>query len=299
MSSATPIISETYTTQGFWRFIALRQIALIRKVAGVGVLTADPIIRTEKFCNIDREDDKSTIDLRRVVWNNQSIPLKDKFLYSMIFRFCVSSSTILDIIEQNPNVSPTVLVEQMTSPEFRFKWRKSVPYHLPLISKSLRTKDGVCADNLKWIITKIHAHHDAFWDELTSDTNQSHEELTTRLTNYSKPYLSKGFKFYIAQALLDLMYHSEYIDPAKHVHLGIGCLKGIKRIVERMHLEQPMSPFEYIEHLNANVSARVSTLFPRGINPAVLEHGLCEYTKYCEYLDGTRERKYLYSPKVK
>jgi len=276
-----------YTQENFYTFLKNRQSILYLKSLESPPWTEDKILQTEKFCNIDREDDRGTINLREYIWENKRYTIEDKIIFSFIYRFCVSSKTILEI----SNLSPNKAFDEIISPNFKFSWSRSVPYHLPLISKKNRVKDdGSYEENLKWIVNKLYKNRYIIFKYLRNHRGIDHLRATEELTNILKNILTKRFPFYIAQSLADLFFFTNYLDISGPTYLGIGALKGLNKMNK-----ENLNNIEYIDKLIKEMPFDLLKLFPRGVYPVIIEHGLCEFTKYTEYLEGDRKRKYYFS----
>lgn len=279
--------NNLYTPEHFYQFLISRQEILHNRNANFPApWTSDPILMTEKFCNIDREDDRGTRILREKIWSREDLLMEAKIFYSFAYRFCVSSETILNL---RPLYRPDLAVKTIWERDFAFSWNKSIPYHIPLILKKDRIDPETNSPypNLKWIVQKLHDNLNLITEYLETHKGSDHVTATEELTEALSSVLTKKFKFYVAQSLCDLLNYTPYLNPHGPVHLGIGAKKGIKKM--KAFLE--VTDQEYVEYLLKNIHPKILMFFPRGINYAVMEHGLCEYTKYCEYADGSRPLK--------
>lgn len=78
----------------YWRFAAERQRILRRRLRGEPPpWTADPILRTYRFCNVFRASDRVSQSLIEVVYKSKDFSAEDLFLRTVLFRLFSKPAT--------------------------------------------------------------------------------------------------------------------------------------------------------------------------------------------------------------
>lgn len=260
---------EIYNLKGFKNFIDLREECRINK-NNKNWICPDDILRTKKFCNIDRKYDKGTINLYQALKNKK---IEYQIITILTYRMFSSANLIIDIIKRNNN-----LVDfkndflQMTKFSNRGMPYQFVPYKKDVNFKTF-FRDYIYKNHKNIIKTILNMKSVNFLNAI---------DLI-----YESIEFEKKLKFGIFQATLDIAeLFPELIDPQTEPLYGIGSLNCLKEILKN---EQEYSTFnELIEISKKYVNNSLT----------VLEHGLCEYDKYSKYRLGIKDMNSKHSQYV-
>ena len=247
-----------------------------------------PGLRTHRFCNVYREDDKTTI------WFRENIrePLRDKpevLLATVVFRW-------FNRIETGEKIKDIILDRGWDAEEFR----RRLTGVTPLVTGAFMIKSPPNKTKLEGIIEcidKVAADSDRIVESIKPGQTPL-EGVWMCLSQY--PYLGN---FLAYEAVTDLR-HTYLLEDAPDINLwacpGPGCSRGLGRVIDgnpmgySYHSDQHrMEMILLMRALREYVNDHWPEKYPRWEMREV-EHTLCEYDKYkrAQNREGRLKRKY-------
>lgn len=249
---------EIYTLNGFRDFVILREKCRINK--NKKWKCPDKILETKKFCNIDRNYDRGTIDLYNCL---EGKSLEYSLICIITYRMFSSGNLILDIIKSNTDLT-SFSKDFLKLKSFS---NKAIPYQFVPYVKGVTYK--------VFFKNNIYKNRKNIIKNLLSLKNASFKEAIDNI--HKSMNFEKKLKFGIYQSCLDISYlFPEIIDPNSEPLYGKGSLNSLKEILKKE--KNYTSIDEIIEISSKYVDGSLT----------VLEHGLCEYDKYCKFRLGIK-----------
>lgn len=252
---------EIYTLKGLEDFINLRESCRINKDNNTWDCT-DNILKHKRFCNIDRKYDRGTIGLYNVLENNE-MDINFKLISILTYRMFSSGNLILDMINESKNIRQ---FKKIFTNATKYSNRR-IPYQFVPYTKGVNFK--------YFFIHYIHKNRIKICESILNLKNE------TLLNSINIIHNSMGFtkklKFGIYQACLDISkLYPHLIDPNSLPLYGDGSFNALKYILE--------NELQYDDRDELIDSSK--TIVDNSLT--VLEHGLCEYDKYCKYKLGIK-----------
>lgn len=284
---------EAYTLEGYKQFIEERRKIYVKKEIQKlpPPYTENEILRTEKFCNIDRENDHQTKLFRK------SIEKRNKdysVLSSFIFRFGKSTSSLCKAFKEIEDFK--ILIEYIRSPEFVFSYegkRISLPpYRTPIVDNYRKQNEDLGLGNIKWLFKQIYKQREEILEYFYTKNPQSKTpmEMVHELSELIDT--PRKLPFYYHQIVADLSVTiPENVDPEGFTYMALGARKGIEGIRKKEGWGDfgiKKEDIWYLYQESCKIKEYVQESF------FTIEHSLCEYNKYSEYVTGVRKRKYSF-----
>jgi hypothetical protein len=266
--------------ENFWWFCKERESIRLLKDAGMPrPWTDDPILNRHKFTNIDRRYDRGTV----LLWNLiNEIPDSDAIFATVIYRFSGSMNGHIEMMHKTNSehwenkIKNTQKLFNMTA--YQANWGSG---------------KGRGMDFLKNITfplsVKIHEYL-----KTQSDVKFTISEVANKICDYLAEFGYPRMRFQSTEVAKDLAERfSNIIDVNSDCHLGPGAIKGIKYI-------WPPSAGNKVPRGKKAVQKLLEDKSNPGYNWSVLEHALCEYSKWVDYGNGARaENNKVYKPTKK
>lgn len=240
--------------------------------------TGDPYFRDWRFCNVFREDDKTTI------WFRENVRSKlkgiDVVRATVIFRW-------FNRIETGEKILDLLLGKWDTKEALR-----RLEGHSPIVTGAymIRTPEGM--NKLEGVLYSIEEALPVLWD-ITSITLQGFwQEL---LTLY-------GIGPFLAYEIVSDLRWTNVLENAKDIHswanAGPGCARGLGRVDtgERKQFNRHNDQPELLRimqelHSRAYDKRNWPWIDERPWEMREVEHWACEYSKYCEAREGKRLKR--------
>ena len=293
MSKDLNIIKFFSMQQERYRML-LRRRGQLPRLEG-GRLTDDPVLSAWRFCNVFREDDRTT------QWFRENIrePLRDSrkvLLATVAFRW-------FNRIETGEKIKDLLLGEWDSA-----EARKRLYLQQPVVTGAFMIKTPPGKDKLDGVLWCINqfafdaatlAHG---WDPVTGHGEKGSLSLQVAwevLTNF--PFLGGFMAYEVVTDLRHTMYLENAPDIMTWANAGPGCARGAGRVFHDAPGHwNPSSSRDQGEMLAAMKelleASRVPELWPSEWprwEMREVEHGLCEYDKMCRGLAGERlKRRY-------
>lgn len=263
--------------QDFWDFILERMNIFYKKDAGTPFpWTQDPILSKNKFCNVYRELDKTTIALHKL-----AAPVLHDLELTLLNFFYMRWIGLPNIIEQIGllDFSETTLknaLEKFNSIEGT-KWTSAYnAAHAGIISTGVSTRQEFLFDFLPKRIKQIAAIVSSKYDWAIID-----------LVEAVVPLVGFGARFMSMEVLMDVGYQfPEYINEFNKVFVGPGAVpsaKAFNQKAEATEVIQTLMHTQPIDEINALI-IRDNPVF---ITASNLENCSCEFRKYSNLMNGT------------
>lgn len=255
-----------------------------RLVAAKWPWTDDEIFQTWRFCNVHRENDKTT------VWFRNHIRSKHEgwklVRATFVFRW-FNRIEVGEIIEDLLYDDKINLIEMKS----RLKYVKPVTNSAYIIStpEGLRKLDGILSV-IENSLIDLHGMYEE-WSQV-------------HIPTLVKPWLDLCELYYLGpfmsyEIVTDLR-HTPILHEATDImtwaNAGPGCARGLGRLVGKKfnrHRDQP----EMLE-IMAKILEASNNYWPKNWEPwemREVEHWLCEANKYCNAKEGRRlKRRYSY-----
>ena len=259
-------MSSVGSVSEFWWFCSERESIRVKRAMGLArPWTNDEILASHKFTNVDRKDDRGT----KLLWNLISnFGVEDKVYAILLYRFSGSYNKHITMMEQ-------------TDPS---KWQNAVCESLKLFNMSAYQANwgrgrGRGMAFLRFVLPVLHKNfmHDLHNLTETITIVQAAELMCDQLSKLGYPRM----RFQATESAKDLAeFCSGWIDPNSKCHLGVGAIKGLKYIWPRFS-----SKFSKDDAMNILLQQCESKY-----NYSVLEHALCEYSKWKAFKTGARSR---------
>lgn len=279
---------EPYNLVGYKEFIKERRLIYHKKENLKLNLpyTEDEILQTEKFCNIDRENDHQTKYYRKCIENRN---IEYKILSSFIFRMGMSSSTVCKAFQEIEYFEE--LIEYLRSPDTKFSYAgkriSTVPYRCPIVTNNRKIGEDINLGNVRWVFKQINIQKQEILDYFSAPNhNKTPLEMTWELCDLIDT--PRKLPFFYHQILADLsVIIPDIVNPQGYTYMAIGAQSGIKGIAktEGWVSDTPKNSIWYLYDESCKIQEYLEETF------FTIEHSACEYNKYSEYLTGVRTKK--------
>ena len=219
--------------------------------------TSDPILQRHKFTNINRNDDKGTVLLFNLV-------AKCKTLYDIL--------KAVSVYRMSGSLNNHIfMMEKIPSNLWFSELKKSKKFFNQTAYQCNWPKGH---DSARHFLTEVlESIIDEYYAKLMSCNNITILEGAKIMCDLFTKYKYKRMSFQATEICKDLAYLTPWIDKESECKLGPGALKGLKLI---FNTPNPINMKQLLNCTNYNWST--------------LEHGLCEYSKYCEFKSGKRHK---------
>lgn len=275
----------------FFAYAAERERIRLKKESGDPMpWTSDPILQEYRFCNVNREDDKTT------AWFAENIrdPLRDQkevMLATVIFRW-------FNRIETGERLLEAGGIEMFTSFD-REKIKSTLLGISPIITAAYVVKSPNGMSKLEGLLQCIDEFvvkksQGAGWAEMAERLLTSDKATLQRVWKWmcEFPYLG-GFMSY--EVITDLR-HTKLLERASDImtwaNAGPGAVRGLNRIHNRYlagSLHQDRAQTE-MQKILAEAQER-----ELGWEMRTVEHTLCEFDKYERARLGQGQPKQKYN----
>lgn len=255
------ILFEYYTIKGFIDFCNEREsIRFKREQNHSSPLTKDKILRTKKFCNIDRNHDRGTKVLFKFLSTLSSD--YDKILFCLTYRHLSSGYELLNSYQDFNSFDS--YIEHLKQSKEKLKLG-SVAYQLRLY-QDFTAKD--------YVLNHINKHRNKIVSFILKSNQISFNDFINNMIDIMQ--FKTRLKFINLQFALDIVeLFPNVIDKDSPILWGVGSETCLKQIAnqENISIDETLSKLK--EKTN--------------FHQIVLEHALCEYDKYCKYIDGSKD----------
>lgn len=255
----------------FFDFCEERELIKIKKESNKPFpWSEDLILQKHKFTNINRNDDRGTRLLFNLV-ETKCKTFEETLKAICIYRFSGSLNDHINMMSNTPSnlwfekLKETKLLFNQTAYQCGFPKGKGSGIHF-----------------LREILEQVV---NDFYINLTQFNNISILNGAKVLCDIFVKYKYKRMNFQATEICKDLAYFKpEYINIDSECTLGPGAKKGLKIIFNT----GKKSNMKFLLNNELN---------KKNYNYSILEHGLCEFSKYCEFQSGKRKKHTkLYTP---
>lgn len=254
---------DTNNIDEFWWFCKERESIRIKKESGQPrPWTTNPILDTHKFTNIDRAHDKGT----RKLWDLVHTFADESLVYAiLLYRFSGSLNAHLDLMGKGSKDSWISLLPKsplfINTKAYQANWPNGKGKGIEFLTKILPEFSQECT---QFFLLSEHRY----------SIMKAADHMCSILEYFG--YLRMNFQS--TEAAKDIAhFRPNWIDPESLCKLGPGAIKGLRYI-------WPMNRNKY-EAFN-KLKTLASDL---GYSYSVLEHALCEYSKFKDYETGVRK----------
>lgn len=273
-----------------------RYSILLRRRAGHAVWTEDPVFLHNRFCNVFREDDKTT------AWFREHIrePLRDRpqevLLATVAFRWFNRIETMQRIFANLSDKGDMGVAEVFSS------WRelgiKDILRHVsPVVTGAyiIKTPDGMNKlDGVLWCIEQVADDIGRIRGELHHATLQ---HAVRTLCEY--PYLGPFMAYQIVCDLKSTCVLEDARDRMSWAQVGPGSTRGLGRLrtrdPERFSRGSQADRLFMIEMMKELLAlSQDATYWPSDWprwEMSDVQHWLCELDKYCRVQEGGRMKQ--------
>lgn len=284
---------QPYSLEGFKEFIRERREIYYKKevLKSPAPFTKDEILATEKFCNIDRENDHQTKYYRDCIKGRD---IEYQIISAYIFRLGRSASTLCVAFREIDNLKD--LVEHIRRPEFSFTYEGkrigTSPYFVPIVDNYRKLGEDKDLGNMKWLFKQVYEQRE---DILNYFYSRNHSTTPMEMVWDMGELIDTPRKlpFYYHQIIADnSIVIPEIINPRGYTYMAVGARKGIegiKRMSGWSRSKLPNTDKWYLYDEGCRIRDYVEEDF------FTIEHSVCEYNKYSSYVLGERERKFVFS----
>lgn len=273
-----------YRTSDLTRFIKAREKERLRKL-GRARGPGDPIIQKYRFCNVRRNDDRVTIWIQDVFFENWQ---RHPELW-----FALVVARLLNFPDSLDEVIPFILPFKPELMRKKLHFRKASGLK-NFNAAYIVSTNGRRMDKVDYLIKEVLGPLWALRRNITASLRgatlaQAHDLLTRQ----------NGLgSFMAAQVLADLKYADPGLWPDFHTFAasGPGSKRGMNRVIGR-EITKGMTETQfrfYIEELGARVNKALKWEEP--LTAQDLQNCLCEFDKYERARLGEGEPKQLYRP---
>lgn len=249
----------------FWWFCEERERIRLAKEAGLPrPWTNDKILDKHKFTNIDRLHDRGTVILGDLISEYDDYT---KYRAICIYRFSGSNTANIELMSKS-------------KPEM---WFELLHKQQPLFNSSAYQAnwgDGK-GRGFNFMLNCLPTFCEETYPKINRPTQLSIIETRDLLCDQ---LLSQGYlamRFHTTEIAKDLSAFTHFVDKESECPMNSGAIKGLRFIFDSASKK--------------NVQLLVDDPRNPNYNTQVLEHALCEYSKYCEFRSGVRgERTKIY-----
>jgi hypothetical protein len=256
---------ERQEINNFWKFCSLREQVRMNKESGKAQpWTQDPILQRHKFTNIDRKHDRGTRLLDGLC---QRLTPYRKFCASAIYRFSGSNNRLIAMMQDNKPINWFDLLGSVTPlfnmSAYQANWPNGKDSGRNFM---LRTLPIFCNSTFPQLKTNM-------------GITQARDIMCDMLNLHGL----KRMRFQTTEIAKDLSMMTDLVDPDSDCPMNVGAVKGLKYIFNTTSTR--------------NLVNLVRSDQNPGYNTQVLEHALCEYSKYRDYQTGVRKsHQKVYKP---
>ena len=249
----------------FWAFCKERESIRLKKESGaLQPWTTDPILHKHKFTNINRIHDRGTKLLIKLCKYHSPY---NKFCASSIYRFSGSNNKTIEMMQNN-------------QPIYWFDLLKSVK---PLFNMQAYQANWPAGKGkgIHFMISVLPKYCNSTFPKLKAHMNIK-EACNTMVAPLNK-FGYKAMRFQCTEIAKDLSIFTNIVNAESICPMNVGALKGLKAIFNTTSQKN-------LDHLiNSNQNP--------GYNTQILEHALCEYSKYHDYQINIRKsHQKVYKP---
>jgi hypothetical protein len=243
--------------------------------------TSDEILQSEKFCNINRNDDRQTIRFFEAV-RSKDWSESDIIYLAMVFRFSASVPSTIDLFMEHDSIE--MILNEILNPNYHGNFNNSrikrMAYQSPPIKKEFY--QSLNLRYYPYLCKTFYENLDTYSTYLLNPINKEKSlmELTKGLSSLLG--FNVNLYFHCSQVVSDLSeVLPEYFDKNSFCFFGSGSRTCIKKISPRIK--------------KLDIKSYIDLNFPgTKYNYLEFEHGLCEYNKYSKYALSQKPRKYYY-----
>jgi len=251
----------------FWWFCNEREAIRLKKSYGIKKpWTNDFILDRHKFTNINRVHDRGTKLLIELCNKHTAF---DQFCASSIYRFSGSNNSLIAMMQQNKPSNWFKLLGSVT-PLFNMSayqacWPagkgKGVQFMLSVLELFCKNSFKDFKDNM--------------------DIQECVDIMCTHLVALKY----KAMRFQSTEVTKDLSIFTTLVNKDSVCPMNVGAIRGLKALFNTASLKN----LDKLIHSDQN---------PK-YNTQVLEHALCEYSKYIDYQTGQRtSQQKVYTPTI-
>lgn len=252
----------------FWDFCEERESIRIKKEQGLPrPWTTDNILDRHKFTNINRQHDRGTVLLNNTINGMEDF---EKIFAIIVYRFSGSLNNLLTVFSDNDSGLWSHELKHQTklvnTTAYQANWGKGTGKGLQFVHTTAEV-----------IAQKIY--------NVLPTQQWTIDELAQKICDFCNEEGYPRMYFQATESSKDLAEHFDFVDVNSVCNLGPGAIKGIKHVLPGIKKNDAMK--QLLEH-DRNTS---------NYNYAILEHALCEYSKWKDYKDGTRKpTNKIYTP---
>ena len=241
----------------FWAFCLEReQIRTKKELGELPPWTSDPILNRHNFTNINRIHDRGTELLIDAI---KYYPDELKYAGATMYRFSGSNPSIATMLKTIPSND----------------WYQHVQKIKPLFKMSAYQANWPSGkgQGIKFMYNKLKPLHDLTWPKLKQ--NMDIPSVIKIMTDALQKLGYKAMRFQCTEIAKDLSIFTSIVDPDSVCPMNVGAIKGLQYIFKSSSKK--------------NVSVLKTDPANPGYNEQILEHALCEYSKYRDYQTGVRK----------
>ena len=245
--------------KNFWSFCAEREKIRSAKEKGQPrPWTNDSILHRHKFTNINRLHDRGTQLLIQLC---KEYPAFDQFCAISIYRFSGSNNGLIDMMHK---YKPDQWFSQIATVKPLF--------NMTAYQASWPAGQGKGVEFLKKIIDQFcQLSYKKFTKNMSIIQARDIMCDTLEYLNY------KRMRFQTTEVAKDLSILTDLVDPNSKCPMNVGAVKGLIYIFNSTS--------------SHNVNLLINHESNPGYNTQIIEHALCEYSKYLDYQTGKRKYK--------
>lgn len=263
----------------FFAYARARQEIMIRRACGESPpWTRDPVLSKYRFCNVFREDDRTTVWFREHV--REKLTEEQQLFAAVTFRWF------------NRVTTGEVLVQHRLLEEWDSSLARSVLCNLhPLVTGAfvVKTPNGMSKLNgLVWCIEHVWARREELLAELTRHRPSGRALRAAHTLLRTLPFLGS---FMAYEVVTDLR-HTSLLDEASDIQtwaaMGPGAARGLARLLglplKHWNYTSPVAQEEMLAHARELLElSRDRRFWPedwRQWEMRDIEHSLCEWDKF-------------------
>ena len=261
-------------------------IMLRRKNKEPAPWTDDQVLRDFYFCNVFREDDKTTAWLRKNIRNRLRSATPEHIVKAIAaFRW-------FNYIPTGELIKDTLVAKGWNAAAVRYLLRKEKQLWsgayiiMPLPGQKVRKLDGVCQ-----CMRKLDAKGVAKVAAETKSLELTHQKLMD----------SQGMGPFMAYEVISDLLHTKVLRKATDRYTwanpGPGCKRGLDWVYDKKHTMSKAGRLEMLNHMRELLAlSQQACNWPEdwpAWDMRTVEHWLCEYDKYRRGQAGTHlKRRY-------
>jgi hypothetical protein len=258
MIRTEPTLSNMIPLDEFWWFCEERErVRLLKEAGKPRPWTSDEILDRHKFTNIDRLHDRGTVMLGNLVKDHDNF---ETYKAICIYRFSGSNANNITLMEKT---KPAV-------------WFDALRTQRPLFNnKAYQANWGHGKGRgINFILNCLSQFVDESYPKINKPAQLGITEARDIMCEQLQSQEYLAMRFQTTEIAKDLSAFTPFVDKDSACPMNLGAIKGLRFIFEEANKE--------------NVQALVDDPRNPNYNTQVLEHALCEYSKYWEFRDGTR-----------